>query len=128
MQNTVVHPPEASLALYPLGEAAAPCPSDLLLRREVVTAVGGFEELFTGPRQMYEDQAFLAKLYLASPVFFSDQVWLSYRQHPESCVAAVVRDGRYREVRLYFLHWLERYLAQLSKVDTRVKVALRRAL
>ena len=59
--NAVIPPPEAAVALYPLGEAAAPCPSDLLLRRDVVTALGGFEEHFTGPRQLYEDQAFLGE-------------------------------------------------------------------
>ncbi|HEY3148214.1 MAG TPA: glycosyltransferase family 2 protein [Dongiaceae bacterium] len=127
VQNRVVRPPEASLALYPLGAAAAPCPSDLLLRREVVVALGGFEEHFTGPRQLYEDQGFLAKLYLAAPVFFSDRIWLSYRQHAESCVAEVTRNGRYDEVRLYFLNWLERYLAGLPNVDPRVRTALRRA-
>ena len=59
--NCLVMPPEASLALYPLGKAAAPCPSDMMLRRDAVNAVGGFEEHFTGPRQMYEDQAFPGK-------------------------------------------------------------------
>jgi glycosyltransferase involved in cell wall biosynthesis len=128
VQNRVVPPPEASLALYPLGRAAAPCPSDLLLRRATVMALGGFEEHFTGPRQLYEDQGFLAKLYLSAPVFFSDQVWLSYRQHADSCVAEVTRDGRYAEVRFYFLTWLERYLAGLPHADRRVRAALRRAL
>ena len=128
VQNRIVRPPEAALALYPLGAAAAPCPSDLLLRREVVAALGGFEEHFTGPRQMYEDQGFLAKLYLSAPVFFSDQVWLSYRQHADSCVAEVTRDGRYDEVRRYFLTWLERYLAGLPAADPRVSTALRHAL
>lgn len=128
IRNRAVSPPEASLALYPLGTAAAPCPSDLLLRHDVVARLGGFEEHFTGPRQMYEDQGFLAKLYLAAPVFFSDRVWLSYRQHADSCVAEVTRDGRYDEVRLYFLTWLERYLAGLPHPDARVTAALRRAL
>ena len=126
-QNRVIPPPEASLALYPLGKAVAPCPSDLLLRRNVVASLGGFEEHFTGPRQMYEDQAFLAKLYLAAPVFFSDKVWLNYRQHPDSYVAKVKRQGQYLEVRQYFLSWLERYLEGLPDVDTRVGTALRRA-
>ena len=126
-QNRVIQPPEASLELYPLGKADAPCPSDLLLRRSVVAALGGFEEVFTGPRQMYEDQAFLAKLYLAAPVFFSDKVWLSYRLHADSCVAEAKRHGHYLEVRRYFLSWLERYLAGLPAVDARVKPAVRRA-
>jgi glycosyltransferase involved in cell wall biosynthesis len=113
VQNRVVHPPETSLALYPLGRAAAPCPSDLLLRRKAVLEIGGFEEDFVGARQFYEDQAFLSKLYLAWPVYFSDSVWLDYRQHADSCVAWVTRDGLYHDVRHYFLNWFEDYLEHL---------------
>lgn len=127
VQDRVVEPPEATLALYPLGGAAAPCPSDLLLRRAAVTAVGGFEEHFTGANQMYEDQGFLAKLYLRSPIYFSSRVWLNYRQHDDSCVAEVTRTGRYHEVRGYFLQWLEGYLARLPRRLLRVRVALLRA-
>ena len=82
-QNEVIPPPVASITTYPLGSALAPCPSDLLLRRDLVESIGGFEEHFIGPRQMYEDQAFLAKLYLEAAVYFSSHVWLNYRQHPE---------------------------------------------
>lgn len=127
--DQVVPPPQASLALYPLGKASAPCPSDLLLRRAAVEAVGGFEAHFTGPRQLYEDQGFLAKLYLASPVWFSSSVWLDYRQHDRSCMAEVNREGRYHEVRAYFLEWFEAYLAQHPELSSpAVAAALRRAL
>jgi len=118
VQDQVVPPPHASLNLYPLGTAAAPCPSDLLLRRDVVESIGRFEAHFTGPRQMYEDQAFLAKLYLASPVWFSSKVWLNYRQHADSCVAEVTRDGRYDEVRQYFLTWFEGYLRDRPELNS----------
>jgi glycosyltransferase involved in cell wall biosynthesis len=127
VRDCVVAPPEATLALYPLGTAPAPCPSDLLLRRAAVTAIGGFEEHFTGANQMYEDQAFLAKLYLRSSVYFSSEVWLSYRQHADSCVAEVTRTGRYREVRRYFLSWFEGYLTRQPKRSLRVRAALERA-
>ena len=128
VQDRLVEPPDASLALYPLGENAAPCPSDMMLRREAVAAVGGFEEHFTGPRQMYEDQGFLAKLYLAYPVYFASRVWLLYRQHEESCVSSVMASGRYREVRTYFLAWFEQYCLRLSPSPGDVTVAVRRAL
>jgi glycosyltransferase involved in cell wall biosynthesis len=127
-QDEILPPPLASVTTYPLGSASAPCPSDLLLRRDLAESVGGFEEHFTGPRQMYEDQAFLAKIYLKASVYFSSKVWLSYRQHPESCVATTKRDGRYDEVRSYFLTWFQNYLKARSARSTAVERRLRRAL
>jgi glycosyltransferase involved in cell wall biosynthesis len=128
MANVVIPPPEAALALYPLGKAASPCPSDLLLRRELVDTLGGFEERFTGALQLYEDQAFLTKVYLTAPVYFSDRIWINYREHPDSCIARVARDGRYDEVRLYFLNWLEQYLTAVPTPHPDVSAALRRSL
>lgn len=126
--NKVVSPPEAALALYPLGNTSAPCPSDLLLRRDMLVSIGGFEEHFTGPLQMYEDQVFLIKIYLKLPVYFSNRVWLNYRLHEDSCMAVFTRQGRYHEVRLYFLKWLEAYLSAMAQPDRRVLAALRSAL
>jgi glycosyltransferase involved in cell wall biosynthesis len=129
VRNTVVLPPEASLALHPLGKAAAPCPSDILLRRTAVESIGRFEEQFRGPLQLYEDQAFLAKLYLAWPVYFSDKVWLDYRQHDNSCVTKVARAGLEDEVRSYFLKWFDDYLRAHPTLDSQaVRRALNRAL
>jgi glycosyltransferase involved in cell wall biosynthesis len=126
VQNRIVDPPETSLALYPLGSAAAPCPSDMMVRREAIREVGGFEESFRG---FYEDQAFLAKLYLARPVLFSDRVWLDYRQHPSSCSSVVAQDGRYHAVRRAFLAWFETYLTRLPESpEPAVSAAVRRAL
>jgi glycosyltransferase involved in cell wall biosynthesis len=124
VQDRVVLPPEAALEVYPLGDGAAPCPSDLLMRRDLVLSLGGFEERFTGPRQLFEDQAFLAKLYLAAPVYFAGSVWLDYRQHAASCVADVTRSGRKEEVRRFFFHWLADYVAGRPSVEARVLAAL----
>jgi glycosyltransferase involved in cell wall biosynthesis len=127
-QDAIICPPEASLALYPLGTATSPCPSDMMIRTRLAKMVGGFEEHFIGQNQLYEDQAFLTKLYLAEPVYFSSKVWLKYRQHGDSCVARVNDAGKYHEVRLYFLNWLEAYLKKKSTADCRVLTALNRAL
>jgi glycosyltransferase involved in cell wall biosynthesis len=128
VRNRAIPPPEASICLYPLGRAAAPCPSDLMVRRSVALALGGFDESFTGPLQMYEDQAFLAKLYLQHTIYFADACWLDYRRHDRSCMSEVTRDGRYEEVRQHFLDWFERYLLQSPHRDHRgVRAALSRA-
>ena len=79
-------------------------------------------------RQLYEDQAFLAKVYLAAPVYFSDCVWINYREHPESCMARFSRDGHDDEVRLYFLNWLGRYLTAIPHPHPDVRAALQRSL
>jgi glycosyltransferase involved in cell wall biosynthesis len=129
VQGRPIPPREASLALYPLGKAAAPCPSDLMVRRPTALALGGFEESFTGSLQMYEDQAFLAKLYLQGIVYFDARCWLDYRRHDATCSAEVVRSGRYDEVRKHFLEWLESYLGEHPELQhPRVTAALSRAL
>ena len=109
VQDIPLYPPAACLAVDPLGAAVAPC-NDLLVRRDVVLRVGGFENEFTG---MYEDQAFLAKIYLATPVCFSSQVSLKYRQHPESCMALAERDGYHKAARRHFYEWFAAYVRAL---------------
>ncbi len=100
--------PDLLLAIYPLGKAAAPCPSDLLIRRSTIDVTGGFEDSFTG---LYEDQAFCVKAYLAAPVYFASNVWLDYRQHDGSAVATAHRTGTYTRMRLEFLDWLAAHVA-----------------
>ena len=126
--DRVVPPPQAMLEIYPLGRADAPCPSDLMLRTRLVRELGGFEEHYTGVFSMYEDQAFLAKVYLNAPIHISGEVWLDYRQHADSCVAQVNGAGRYDEVRRYFLDWLDAYLRDRAEpAPPAVLRALRRA-
>jgi glycosyltransferase involved in cell wall biosynthesis len=121
-------PPTLSLSLYPLGRGAAPCPSDILIRRDLCERVGGFEEQFRRELQMYEDQAFLAKVYLSAPVYVSGRVWDRYRQHSTSCVSTVKKSGQYHAVRRFFLSWFERYLRDREIVHSSVWIALERAL
>ena len=117
-------PPETSLALYPLGRADAPCPSDVMIRADSLRAVGGFEDAFPG---FYEDQAAFAKLYLAAPVLFAQPVWTDYRQHASSASAEVQRAGTYRAVRGQFLGWFAGWLtARARPAEAMVLRAVRR--
>ena len=120
-------PPELTIGLYPLGAGAAPCPSDLLFRREAASAVGGFEEHFRDERQLYEDQGFLAKMYLRYPVYVTGECLSRYRQRPDSCVATVTADGMYHDVRRYFLDWFASHLEQHHVGDESVHRALAEA-
>lgn len=125
--DTLVRPPNLMLLNHPLGEGPAPCPSDLIVRRVVADRVGGFEESFSGIYQMYEDQAFLAKIYLTTPVFVSGRCWTRYRQSLSACTPATRDSGAYLEVRRFFLDYLERYLREQCNIDPSIWRALERA-
>jgi hypothetical protein len=107
MESDVVVKPPRLLTLALQSRVRTPCPSDILVRRQIVDAVGGFEESF---RAMYEDQAFLAKVYLRASVFVASQCWDRYRRHPNSCVSAAAVAGRKYSAGLIYLRWLGRYL------------------
>ncbi|HKC23928.1 MAG TPA: glycosyltransferase, partial [Thermoanaerobaculia bacterium] len=126
--DRVHEPPTLALRLYPLAKGTAPCPSDLLLRKELVERIGGFEERFHREYQLYEDQAFLSKVYLNAAVYVSSRTWDLYRIHPASCDAAVIGSGRYHEVRRFFLEWLEGYYRDHGIADPALRAALGRAL
>jgi hypothetical protein len=97
------------------------------MRRDTARRVGGFEESFRGKYQLYEDQAFLAKVYLGESVYISNENWIRYRIHPNSCVSAVTRAGDYEAVRMFFLKWLEWRLS-LCGSDEKVRSAVRDAV
>ena len=125
--DTLYSSPSLLTLCYPLGRAMAPCPSDLLLPREILEATGGFEEEFTGIYQLYEDQAFLAKIYLTTSVFVSSECWNRYRLHPNSCCHVVMESGKESSVRLFFLNWLKEYLSRNKVNDIEIEKALNRA-
>ena len=126
--NTLFRPPELLCALYPLGSGSAPCPSDLMFRRRVLETAGFFQEEFRGIYGLYEDQAFLARVYANEPVFIRNETWTRYRLHADSCMASVTAGGGYSEVRGYFLQYLDRYLRRQGTTDVRVWTLLLKAL
>ena len=129
--ETLYEPPTLLTHLHPLGDATSPPPSDILLRHETVERVGGFEETFEtfgSEYQLYEDQAFLTKVYLKEDVFVANERWDKYRLHPDSCSATVERAGLYDSVRLFFLNWLTGYLTGEQVKNVEVWLALQEAL
>ena len=125
--DRVYSPRSLTPLVYPLGTATAASPSDWLIRRDAIEQVNGFEEQFIGPYQLYEDQAFLAKMYLHGSIFVSTRVWDKYRIHQDSCVARVRREGQYAAMRSFFLKWLDQYLREKTVQDGSVWDALERA-
>lgn len=127
MRDRVVDPPDVLLSTYPLARAEAPAPSSFMITAGALARVGGFEESFKGRYGFYEDQAFLAKVYLGERVFFSSRCWFDYRQHQASALASGLRRGDYVEVRSHFLDWFEAYVVARPPVDSRVRRRIRLA-
>jgi chromosome segregation ATPase len=73
----------------------------------VFDEVGGFEESF---RNVFEDQAFYAKVWSRTIVYVTDVSWSLYRQHPGQSCATAAREGKLEQARQEFLRWLTGYL------------------
>ena len=125
-QDKLYYPPQLIIDLYPLGKGAAPCPSGIMVKRKVHEEIK-FVEDFIGPTAVYEDQAFLAQIYLKENVYVSSQANNLYRQREESQVYNVHNDGRYQKVRLFYLEWFEAYLKKFNIRNARIDWLLRKA-
>ena len=126
-QDKLYQPGELNKVLYPLAKGAAPCPSAIIMRKEAVLNIGGFENSFTGRYQMYEDQAFLSKMYLHHKVYVSSACNNLYRQRYGSLVQWVTGDGYYMQVRKFFLEWFRQYLKEHNISDPEIHRLLRKA-
>ena len=127
-QDRLYMPGELNKILYPLTQGSAPCPSAIILRKQAVDSVGGFENSFTGRYQMYEDQAFLTKMYLHHKVYVSSACNNLYRQRHGSLVHWVTGDGHYVEVRKFFLDWMKKYFEEQRINDPEIHRLLRKAM
>lgn len=87
--NRLYKPPDL-LQRYIRNEARTPATCNALMRREIIEAVGGFEDSFHG---MFEDQAFFVKVFSQAAVFVTDECWDRYRIHPASCCAIADATG-----------------------------------
>jgi glycosyltransferase involved in cell wall biosynthesis len=118
--DTLVMPPKL-LTLF-LQNTNVPCPSNVLLKREIIEATGGFEDAIRDP---YDDQAFYAKVCLKAPVFVAGDCWDKYRQHPDSCFAVAKKTKELHFAGLFYLNWLEAYLSAQRITNSELWRALR---
>ncbi len=124
----VYAPGQLMLQLYPLCQGNTPGPSALMLKKSAVVKVGGFEESFVKQYQLYEDQAFLSKIYLNCHVYISFSCHNLYRQRPDSTMYQVKQKGQYHVVRHYFLEWLSVYIEEKGFREKALDELLQKAL
>lgn len=98
-------------------------PGGILVKREAINRVGGYEESFRG---MYEDTIVLAKICLRSTVYVSSQCWYKYRMHPEACTHVSWLKGENNAAEAIYLDWLEDYLTQEGVDEPQIWQALRK--
>jgi glycosyltransferase involved in cell wall biosynthesis len=122
----IYQPTQLMELLYPLGEGQPPCPSGIIITKDALQRAGGFETKFSGIYQLYEDQAFLSKVYAREVVFISNQANNKYRKRPNSMSSAASDEVLYRKVRLFYLEWLEQYFLKESSSDPRIEKLIAR--
>jgi hypothetical protein len=125
VKNDTLFEPPTLLPLLLDGKAEVPCTCSILVRTEVVLAIGGFEESFHG---MYEDQAFYAKVCLFVAILATSDCLAWYRQHSKSHSAVLIQSGELYSTQYAFLQWLERYCSDHKIKDANVLQTIRRKL
>lgn len=115
-----ISPPDVAINCLDHG-ATVPGICSLLIRRDRLLEIGGFEEQF---RTLYEDQVFLFKMFLNFKVIALDVVLDYYRQHDAS-TCRTEGSAADMEKRLVFLEWLQDYMIERKIKDPRLWRALR---
>src|SRR5690606_11879416 len=109
--HEVTRPPELLFHFLQDG-GTLPCMGSLMVRASTARRVGGLEDRFRG---LFDDQAFLAKLALAVPVYVTPEHHDRYRQHAASmCHQASLEETR--AARLDYLAWLREYIETRARL------------
>lgn len=113
----IYKPQTLNTILYPFTDGPTPPPSGIMIRKDCFERIGKFESAFSGIYELYEDQAFLSKVFLQANVFISGTSHLRYRRRSGSMSSAANDPIRYQEVRSFYANWFENYLHEEGIAD-----------
>ena len=106
--GTVVAPPELFAPMFGvMDDRPIPTMCSLLVRRDSLLALGGFDDDF---RDMHDDQVLYAKIAISMPSIIDHRPLALYRYHDASTVTTTVAAGGWRDCELRFLDWLEAHV------------------
>lgn len=109
--KTILEYPEY-LTLFVQEKVLVPSPTCIVIRRDVMTKVGGFEESF---RDLFDDQVFVAKMSLEAPIMLMRGFLEKWRRHQDSCTFKSENiTGEGQRMREVYLNWLEQYFLKLE--------------
>lgn len=120
----IYEPPELMKRLYPLSDGQPPCPSGIIIKKEALQRAGGFEEKFSGIYQLYEDQAFLSKIYSKEIIYISEEANNLYRKREGSMASAADDIQLYQKMRLYYHAWLVDQFLRTPPVNAEIKTLI----
>jgi GT2 family glycosyltransferase len=120
--DTLVRPPKL-LNLFLRDERFIP--SSVLVRRDVIESVGGYEDVF---RDGFSDAVVFVKICLTSTVFVSNECFYKYRKHSESYTYKAWHAGEFPSSRLVYLNWIEQYFLEQGVKDPEIWQALKDTL
>lgn len=121
---TVLSWPEY-LPLFVQEQILVPSPTCIMVRRDMVQQIGGFEAEF---RDLFDDQVFVAKMSLAAPIVLLKEHLEKWRRHEGSCTYISENiTGEGQRMRGVYLKWLENYLAKTGINDSRLRLVLAKA-
>jgi glycosyltransferase involved in cell wall biosynthesis len=120
--DTLVRPPKL-LNLFLRDERFIP--SSVIVRRDVIESVGGYEDVF---RDGFSDAVVFVKICLSSTVFVSNECYYKYRKHSESYTYKAWQTGEFRSSRLVYLNWIEQYFLEQGIKDPEIWLAFKQGL
>ena len=125
VSSTTLFEPPSLLKKLLRYQVDAPCPSNVLLRREAAVRVDDFFE--DRSRRIFEDQSIWVKVMLRHAVLVHEACWIYYRLHSESVSALHRLQGSRIAARMDFLSWVAEYLRSQNVTDPGIWRALHSA-
>ena len=106
--DVAVCAPEYLLACVSSGRWPSPGISSVIVRRDALARVGGFDESLV----TWEDNALMLKLLTSGGSYHADRCWDFYRRHGDSFMARLERSGEVATAHVAFLRWARSYLVE----------------